>query len=269
MIVRSVQVSGSVVLACHYAETTTDTGSRYEREAWYLLAVDEGGLIDRWEVFGDADGERALARLHELGARDLSVDRVMVPHVENPVTRLVGRTLDLLNRGDLETLVAMDVVAEDVMRFDRRITVSAPTVDDSEDFSVNVAGIYEVFGVVRPEPIAVRGDRLALIRLHCGEPPAFTMQLLSVYELDGASRIVRESDFDEDQLDAVFDELDERWISGEGADHEYMIRAWATSAPIRGPGLVGPGSAGGGGLRLRGSPSDRSPRERSRRVTSP
>ncbi len=224
MIVRSVQVSGSAVLACHYAETTTDTGSRYEREAWYLLAVDEAGLIDRWEVFGDADGERALARLHELGARDPSVDRATVPHVENPVTRLVGRTLDLLNRGDLETLVAMDAVAEDVMRFDRRITVSAPTVDDSEDFSVNAAGIYEVFGVVRPEPIAVRGDRLALIRLHCGEPPAFTMQLLSVYELDGASRIVRESDFDEDQLDAAFDELDERWISGEGADHEYMIR---------------------------------------------
>ena len=224
VIVRSVQIAGNAVLALHYAETTSESGGRYERAAWYLLAVDEAGLIERWEVFGEADGERALARLHELGDRGQVVDRSTAPGIENAATWLIAHTLDLMNRGDWAALEAMDVAAPDVVRFDRRRTVSAPTIEDSESFGTNAAGIYEVFGVVRPEPIAVRGDRLALIRLHCGDPPAFTMQMLVVYELDAAGRIGRESDFDEDQLDDALAELDERWTAGEGAEHEYLLR---------------------------------------------
>ena len=47
--------------------------------------------------------------------------------------------------------------------------------------------------------VAARGERLALVRLHCGEAPAFTMELLVVYELDGDGRLVREADFDDDE----------------------------------------------------------------------
>ena len=70
--------------------------------------------------------------------------------------------------------------------------------------------------MVRPEPIAVRGDRLALIRLHCGEPDGFPMRLLVVYELDAHGRIVREADFDDEQMDEARAELDERYRVGAG-----------------------------------------------------
>ena len=39
------------------------------------------------------------------------------------------------------------------------------SISPSESFGANAVGIYEVFGTVRPEPVAVRGERLALIDL--------------------------------------------------------------------------------------------------------
>ena len=197
----------------------TPEGNRYGWRLHLLSVADADGRLLRHEYFEDDQHAMALARLHELGA-----EPPVGTAPENATTRLIARTLDLMNRGEWDELVAMQVAADGVVRFDRRRTVSAPTLSDSASFGANAVGIYEVFGTVRPETIAVRGERLALIRLHCGEAPAFTMEMLVVYELDDDGRIVREADFDDDDLDAALAELDERYIAGEGCDHEYLIR---------------------------------------------
>ena len=72
-------------------------------------------------------------------ASKILLDQLTAP-VGNATTRLIARTLDLMNRGEWEELVAMQLAADDVVRFDRRRTVSAPTVSDSESFGANAAG---------------------------------------------------------------------------------------------------------------------------------
>ena len=147
--------------------------------------------------------ERYLAgegapRLEELGA---TAPEAAAPAVENPASQVISLTLDLLNRGEWEELGALGVVAPDVVRVDRRRGISAPTVHDSVDFTMNAAAIYDVFRTVTPEVIAVRGERLALIRLHCGDAAdGFELQLLCVYDFNADGQIAYEADFDGDDL---------------------------------------------------------------------
>ena len=217
IVARKLHVHGDAVLMTADVRATSEHGDRYE------YTFHTVGRPGRFEYFDDDDFATALARLDELGTEAPAEPRSV--NVENATTRLIALTLDLMNRAEWGALTALGAVADDVVRFDRRRTVSAPTLADSESFGVNAAGIYEVFGVVRPEPVAVRGERLALVRLHCGEAPAFTMQLLVVYELDDAGRIVREVDFDEDDLAAGVAELDARFYLGEGAPFQRVLRA--------------------------------------------
>ncbi len=219
---RVLHVSEHAILAVYLSNPITDEGARYERAGSVVMGVDASARVNRIEMYADDDFDAALTRFDELGAGAPADPRRAA--AENATTKLIARTLDLMNRGDWDTLATMNVAADGVVRFDRRRTVSAPTLNDSESFGANAAGIYEVFGVVRSEPVAVRGERLALIRLHCGEAPTFTMQMLVVYELDDDGRIVREVDFDGDDLVAALGELDERYLSGEGAGHERVLR---------------------------------------------
>ncbi len=218
VIVRSVQVDGPAVLALHYAETATEVRSRYEREALYVLRVDAEGLIDRWEVFAPDRYADALARLHELGAPSRG------PVVENAASRTIRRALALLNAQDWDGLAELDAVAEHVVRLDRRKLVAAPPLEGAEAYGVNAVGFLDVFDTVDAETVAVRGERLALVRLHCGREPDFVLRLLCLYELDEHGRIAWEADFDDDDLAAALRELDDRYVAGEGAPHERVLR---------------------------------------------
>ena len=222
----TVHCRGRVVLTSNVASATTLDGAPWEYALHSLLVVDGAGRVERMEWFDPDDWDPALARLDELGATPTAVGPV------NAVTRLLAQLLDLMNRGDNAAAFALDAVATDVVRFDRRHTVAAPTVVDGAGFIENAIAIYEVFGVVRPEPIAVRGDRLALIRLHCGERDGFPMRLLVVYELDVDGRICWEADYDDEQLDEALDELNDRYhgtvdptVTNRAA--EVLIRAGA------------------------------------------
>ena len=218
VIVRSVQVDGPAVLALHYAETGTEARSRYEREALYVLRVDAGGLIDRWEVFAPDRYADALERLHELGAPSRG------PVVENAASRTIRRNLVLLNAQDWDGLAELDAVAEHVVRLDRRKLVAAPPLEGAEAYGVNAVGFLDVFDTVDAETVGVRGERLALVRLHCGREPDFVLRLLCLYELDEHGRIAWEADFDDDDLAAALRELDDRYVAGEGAPHERVLR---------------------------------------------
>ena len=207
----AVHISGNAILGVQDSRRVGEQGTEYSWLDCVVMAVDASDRITHLEWFDLDHFDAALARLDELGA---PAPDASVPAVENHASQVISLTLDLLNRGEWEQLGALGIVAPDVVRVDRRRGVSAPTVHDSVDFTMNAAAIYDVFRTVTPEVIAVRGERLALIRLHCGDAAdGFELQLLCVYDFNADGQIKYEADFDGDDLLSAYGELDRRYLA--------------------------------------------------------
>ena len=85
----------------------------------------------------------------------------------------------------------------------------------------NIGTIYELDTEIVREELAIRGDQLMLARMEFRIPGGFESVTIDVVGGDDEGQAAFQVMFDEDQLDAALDELDERWIAGEGAEHEY------------------------------------------------
>ena len=107
--------------------------------------------------------------------------------------------------------VAEEIIAEDVVGYDRRRVISAPTLHGREAYLENVEALYGQFGTAAGETVAVRDARLALVRLVFGREGGFQQSVLSLFELDEAGRISRQVTFEEDDFNGAFAELDERF----------------------------------------------------------
>ena len=89
--------------------------------------------------------------------------------------------------------------------------------------------VYEQFDSIDFEPIAVRGERLDLVRITLGADGGFASVFLMLGELDDDGRFASMAIYDADDLDAAVAELDERTHAGEGAEHADLVRtntAW-------------------------------------------
>jgi class 3 adenylate cyclase/tetratricopeptide (TPR) repeat protein len=219
----SLDVATNSLVFTLLSRSITDQGSEYERLECYLVVVDEARRISRIELFPPERYAEALARLHELAAVPLNPPHASVA-IDNRVVRLVTKLVEFLDRGDYTAARELDAVADAIVRVDRRRGVSAPPLRGADAFGLNAAAFFDVFETVTCEPVAVRGESLTLIRLHCGQADGFQLLLLCLYECDTNGRLVYEADYDDEDLAAALDELDERYIAGEGAEHEYMIR---------------------------------------------
>jgi hypothetical protein len=77
---------------------------------------------------------------------------------------------------------------------------------------------------VTSEVIAVRGERLVLSRTRSAgseRPGAFHIDTLDIVEIDVHERIASHVQFDLDDIDAAFAELDARYVAGEAAAHAH------------------------------------------------
>ena len=72
--------------------------------------------------------------------------------------------------------------------------------------------------------IAVRGEHLAVTRTRFVSADGFETVEYDVIESNERGLIETVTAYGEGDLDAALDELDERYVAGEGAEHEYMIR---------------------------------------------
>jgi hypothetical protein len=76
--------------------------------------------------------------------------------------------------------------------------------------------------------IATRGARLALSHIRSSNrvvgPDEISAEVLSIVEIDADNRIAANVGFDIDDIDAAFEELDARYLSGEAAEH---ARTWS------------------------------------------
>jgi hypothetical protein len=107
--------------------------------------------------------------------------------------------------------------------------------DGRDAVMANIQALAEGLARTSLTVLATRGERLALALVRSfnfdfdrGE---FVIEMLGIDEIDSAGRIAAHVFFDPDDLDAAFEELENRYLAGEAADHAHTCR----SSPRRMP----------------------------------
>ena len=182
----------------------------------------EGNIVNRAELFDEADIDAALAKFKELTPHD---DRL-----KNAASQAIDRVNAYFAARDwvaLGTMMATDVVDEDRRR------VANAGVRQGRDAVVRGVQTAADLGAqhIASTAIAIRGDRLALCRFRYSgrgqRPDAFYSEALGVFEIDVDERVVAHVAFDVDDIEAAFEELDARYVGGEAAAH---ARTWSVIA---------------------------------------
>lgn len=229
---------GAVVT--HVAKGTTEQGFEGEWRK-ITLSIVEGDRISRSEMFDEADLDAALARFDELANP--------ATRLENTASRVEARAQFLVAAGHWDAVA--EVLADDVSIDDRRRVVNAG-LRRGRDAVVEDLRVGAEIGLthITPRAIAIRGERLTLghIRYSADEerPEVGVIDLVQVIEIDADERITALVLFDADNLGAAVEELESRYVSGEGA---ALARTWSVIAencaalnrqelPERAPGSV-------------------------------
>ena len=201
---------GAVVT--HHSHATTPEGLDAEWQDINLVTIN-GDMVNRFELFDEADVDTALTRFEEL--------QPQAPRLENTASQVGERFWKYFAAREWAAMA--DLIAGDIFSDDRRRVVNGGIRRGRDDHIADMRGIAEVLPdeIITPTVIATRGARLALTRI-CGlnrglGPGEVTAELLSVVELDADNRIVSHIGFDLDDIDAAFEELDARYAVGEAA----------------------------------------------------
>ncbi|WP_231986256.1 nuclear transport factor 2 family protein [Mycobacterium sp. E2479] len=182
----------------------------------------EGGLLSRAEVFDEADLDVALARFDEL--------QPQAPGLENAASRLYARSNAYLAARDWDAIA--ELLADNVSTDDRRRVVGGGVQRGRNAQIANMQAVVDL-GVNNIEAvvIATRGERLALTRTRVSGgaqgPEAFSVEMLNIVETNADNRIAAAVQFDPDDIDAAFAELDARYLAGEAAT---QAQAWSLVA---------------------------------------
>ncbi len=218
---RKVELRGPVTLWAIDASGTTADGGAVEWGTYTVSPIDPTGVVSSMEMFDEDDFPAALARLDELGAA-YPVDP-RHPRAENTVTRAMTRLVELANLRDFER--AGELIADGIIRDDRRRLVSAPTATGRDEYLDSVRAIFEAgYSDLTFAPVAVRGDRLALCRGAFRTGDGNESEFLQLEETDASGRFVRMVNFDEDAIADAVEELDASYIAGEGRPFAHTLQ---------------------------------------------
>lgn len=219
------RLSGLGAVFTHVGHGTSKEGFEAEWRTVDIMMVD-GSLISHAELFAEVDLDVALTRFDELSRP--------TPQLENAASRVYDRIFTYFASRDWAAM--SEVMAEDIVDDDRRRGANAGIRRGRDAMIANMRtgadlGARSITSTV----IATRGDRLVLRRLgFSGEGPAgFHAELLGIAELDADQRIAVVIQFDIDDLDAAFDELNARYLAGEAAPYAGTWSAvMATTAAL-------------------------------------
>ena len=200
---------GAVVTSVTHG--TSQEGFDAEWRVINVLTV-EGDLINRFEIFDEADIDAAIARFEEL--------QPQAPRLENTASRVLERFLAHFAARDWDALT--EILADDLYSDDRRRVVGAGIRHgrDAEIANMRTAadlGVTKTTSTsLRPAgtawPLRVSASRAAI------RDPRHSASRCSASSRStprsGSSAIVA---FDLDDIDAAFEELDARYLAGEAA----------------------------------------------------
>ena len=214
----------------HVSPGTSQEGFEAEVQQNAILTVD-GDLIDRCEIFNEEDLDAAIAKFDELSRP--------APRLENAASQVDARFNACFAARDWDAMAEM--LTDDFSNNDRRRTVNAGIRHGRDAETVNLRALVDL-GVkyLTSVVVATRGGRLALTRtrLTGGEERtgAFEAEVLQIVEIDADERYAAVVVFDDDEIDAAFEELDARYLAGEAAPYAqtYSLIAEGYAAVNRG-----------------------------------
>jgi class 3 adenylate cyclase len=211
------RLSGLGAVVTHAAHGTTQDGLDAEWRGIHFLTL-EGGMVNRCELFDEADIDTALALFEQLSLPALRLKKFVAGRLS---AHIAARDWDAL---------AQDF-ADDYCLDDRRRVVNAGVMH-GRDAGVDNTRVAAEIGLLTNTTstiIASRGERLTLERFHASGPDHESIQndALNIVEIDADERIAAVVMFDLDDIDAAFEELDVRYLAGEAAEHAH---AWSVIA---------------------------------------
>ena len=131
------------------------------------------------------------------------------PALENAATRVFAVIVELATGRRFDEFGS--VVANDFERIDRRTTVSAAHVEGPDAWAAAFRSTIESgMDQLTVEPIALRGERLALAHLRFSSVGGDEIPMLAVIEVDERDHLRFAAWHDNDQLADAIDELDAR-----------------------------------------------------------
>ena len=203
---------GAVVT--HAANGTSPEGFDAEWRMIDLLTVD-GDLINRCELFDEADIDAALARFDELSRP--------APRLENAASQAYERLQAYFAARD------WDAHHRDTGRRhyadDRRRVVNSGVRHGRDAEIASMQAIADIGGhkrhVDRRLQSAGSASSSVVLGVEDQRPEAFHAEVLGIVEIDADNRIAARVVFDLDDIDAAFEELDARYLAGEAAAHAH------------------------------------------------
>ncbi|MHB8464606.1 MAG: nuclear transport factor 2 family protein, partial [Acidimicrobiales bacterium] len=186
-----------------------------------LTAFGEDGLVQRVDLYEPADADAALTRFDELttGRRVGDTDADSGPIAD--ASEHLRQLWEWILASKWDAVAAH--LADDALLDDRRPIVGARA--DGREAVMSIFRSAVEAGVRRVEirPLATRGRRLSLLQLvYVGAEGE--VESIGLHEVDGDGKLVRGYGFDPADPDAAFDELDARYLAGEGAPCSSAIR---------------------------------------------
>ena len=210
------------VVVTHVAKGNSQQGFEAEWREINLSTVD-GDLVNRTELFDEADIDAALARFDELSRQ--------TPRLENAASQVYDRFWAYFAARDWAAMAEM--LGDDPCTEDRRRVVNSGIRHGRDAVLAEISALIDVgLKDVASDVIATRGARLALSRARYSgsdERPeeAFHSDLLDLVEIDADERVAAIVAFDPGDIDAAFEELDARYLAGEAAAYSH---AWSVIA---------------------------------------
>lgn len=208
---------------------TSQQGFEAEWRVVGLFAVD-GDSVERFELFDEGDLDTALALFGELHRHER--------RLENSASRAYERAIRFFEARDWVAMA--EAMSPTVYAEDRRHVANGGTLRGVDDLITNSqAGAALGATDISINPLADRGDRLALIRLSIygldPAPDAFSAEMLAVVQIDEAEKLSAYVAFDPDDIDAAVGELDKRYMANEPAAHArvWSVAVRAQAAPNR------------------------------------
>ena len=201
---------GAVVT--HVGRGTSPDGFDAEWRMILIYTVD-GDLIDRCEIFDEADLDAALARFEELHPQ--------TPRPENAASQVEQHFWAHFAAHDWDAMA--ELLSDDILMDDRRRVVRAGLWHGRDAVITNMRAVSEAGLNITVTVIATRGERLALYRAVNRDVrhEEFYTEMFTIVEIDADNKITAHIAFDRDNIDAAFEELDARYLAGEAAAHAH------------------------------------------------
>ena len=190
----------------------------YEWQMLTLLAVHDG-QVTRLEGFDVDDEAAALARFEELSTTAWPDANPSV--LRNRATRSITSGMASILSGEEQ---ARGTVTDDFEMIDRR-ALRVLEFDDPDRYLEYRRSRWNDVTDAAVTPVAIRGERLAVIRyeLEWEDDGLDTPSALTVFETDDRGRAKRMVVFDITDVRAALDEMNQRYVKGEGAPYREVI----------------------------------------------